>query len=121
MDITAEQAKKSQEDAEWAYEKAKEKFYYSMLELVFLRIKSHLNLKGLKKVQEIDNKRTNNENLSVEFSQKTWVSLAEAWAGAEAQAMTKIFDLYGLEISDLDMSKINSNNSDGCEDNCSCS
>ena len=82
------------------------KFYYSMLEVVFLRVKSHLSPQGLKKVIEMDKKRNNNENLGVEFSQKTWAVLAESWAGAEGLAMTKIADLYGLEISDLDISKI---------------
>ena len=106
MEITSESAKKAQKEAEWAYNKAMEKFYYSMLEVVFLRIKSHLSEQGLKKVVEIDQKRTNNENLGVEFSQKTWTALAEAWTGAEGLAMTKIAELYGLEISDLDITKI---------------
>ena len=83
-----------------------EKFYFSMLEVVFLGIKSHLSLQGLKKVVEIDKKRANNENLGVEFSQKTWSVLAEAWTGAEGLAMSKIAELYGLSISDLDISKI---------------
>ena len=104
--ITIEEAKKAQKDAEWAYSNAMEKFYYSMLEVVFLRIKSHLSAEGLKKVLEMDEKRNQNENLSVEFSQKTWQVLAESWVGAEGLAMTKIADLYGLDISDLDMSKI---------------
>ena len=106
MEITTESAKKAQKEAEWAYNKAMDKFYYSMLEVVFLRIKSHLSQQGLKKVVEIDHKRANNENLGIEFSQKTWEVLAEAWIGAEGLAMTKIADLYGLEISDLDLSKI---------------
>tara|TARA_Y100001968_G_scaffold55698_1_gene46924 strand:+ start:3860 stop:4240 length:381 start_codon:yes stop_codon:yes gene_type:complete len=106
MEITTESAKKAQKEAEWAYNKAMEKFYYSMLEVVFLRIKSHLSPKGLKKVLEIDQQRANNENLGVEFSQKTWSVLAESWIGAEGKAMTKIADLYGLEIIDLDISKI---------------
>ena len=106
QEITAENAKKAQKDAEWAYNNAMEKFYYSMLEVVFLRIKSHLSPQGLKKVIEMDKKRNNNENLGVEFSQKTWAVLAESWAGAEGLAMTKIADLYGLEIADLDISKI---------------
>ena len=106
LEITSESAKKAQKEAEWAYNKAMEKFYYSMLEVVFLRIKSHLSKKGLKKVIEIDKKRANNENLGIEFSQKTWSVLAEAWTGAEGIAMTKVADLYGLEISDLDISKI---------------
>ena len=106
MDITTESAKKAQKEAEWAYNNAMEKFYYSMLEVVFLRIKSHLSTEGLKKVVEIDKKRANNENLGVEFSQKTWKALAESWPAAESLAMTKIADLYGLEIPDLDMSKI---------------
>ena len=106
MEITTESAKRAQKDAEWAYNNAMEKFYYSMLEIVFLRIKSHLSAKGLKKVLEMDEKRNQNENLSVEFSQKTWQVLAESWVGAEGLAMTKIADLYGLDISDLDMSKI---------------
>ena len=55
---------------------------------------------------EIDKKRANNENLGVEFSQKTWLALAEAWTGAEGLAMTNIAELYGLGISDLDISKI---------------
>ncbi len=105
MEITDESVKRSQKEAEWAYDKSMEKFYYSMLEVVFLRIKSHLSKQGLKKVLEIDKKRANNENLSVEFSQRTWSILAEAWTGAEGIAMTKISDLYGLDISDLDISK----------------
>ena len=105
-DITVEGAKKAQKEAEWAYSNAMEKFYYSMLEVVFLRIKSHLSAEGLKKVLEMDEKRNQNENLGVEFSQKTWQVLAESWVGAEGLAMTKIADLYGLDISDLDMSKI---------------
>ncbi len=106
MEITNQSAKKAQKDAEWAYNKAMEKFYYSMLEVVFLRIKSHLSKKGLKKVLEIDEKRVNNENLGIEFSQKTWEILAEAWIGAEGLAMEKIADLYGLKAFDLDLSKI---------------
>ncbi len=106
MEITTDSAKKAQKEAEWAYNKAMEKFYYSMLEVVFLRIKSHLSKKGLKKVLEIDKKRDSNENLGVEFSQKTWEVLAEAWTDAEGLAMTKIASLYELEISDLDISKI---------------
>ena len=105
-EITVEDAKRAQKDADWAYNNAIEKFYYSMLEVVFLRIKSHLSAEGLKKVLEMDEKRNQNENLSVEFSQKTWQVLAESWVGAEGLAMTKIADLYGLDISDLDMSKI---------------
>ena len=108
--ITVEYAKKAQKDAEWAYNNAMEKFYYSMLEVVFLRVKSHLSTQGLKKVIEIDNKRKNNENLGVEFSQKTWSILAESWASAEGLAMTKIAALYGLELADLDISKIESLN-----------
>ena len=110
MEITTESAKKAQKEAEWAYNKSMDKFYYSMLEVVFLRIKSHLSKQGLKKVVEIDHKRANNENLGIEFSQKTWEVLAEAWTGAEGLAMTKIADLYGLEISDLDLSKIKKDN-----------
>ena len=105
-EITAEYAKEAQKDAEWAYNNAMEKFYYSMLEVVFLRIKSHLSAEGLKKVSEMDEKRNQNENFGIEFSQKTWQVLAESWVGAEGLAMTKIADLYGLDISDLDISKI---------------
>ncbi len=105
--ITAEYAKKSQEEAEWAYKNAMEKFYYSMLEVIFLKIKSNLSPQGLTKVIEIDEKRNNNENFGVDFSQKTWAILAESWKGSEALAMTKIADLYGLKLVDLDMSKIN--------------
>ena len=106
QEITVEYAKKAQKDAEWAYNNAIEKFYYSMLEVVFLRIKSHLSPQGLKKVIEMDKRRNNNENLGVEFSQNTWSVLAESWAGVEGLAITKIPGLYGLEISDLDISKI---------------
>ncbi len=106
MKITTESAKKAQKEAEWAYNKAMEKFYYSMLEVVFLRIKSHLSPQGLKKVLEMDEKRNSNENLGIEFSQNTWKALAESWISAEGQSMTKIADLYGLEIEDLDISKI---------------
>ena len=106
QEITEEYAFKAQKDAEWAYNKAMEKFYYSMLEVVFLRIKSHLSKQGLKKVIEIDEGRNKNENSGIEFSQKTWMILAESWSGAEGLAMTKIADLYGLDISDLDMMKI---------------
>ena len=35
-EITVEDAKRAQKDAEWAYSNAMEKFYYSMLEVVFL-------------------------------------------------------------------------------------
>ena len=121
MEITNESAKKAQKEAEWAYNKAMEKFYYSMLEVVFLRIKSHLSQHGLKKVVEIDKKRANNENLGIEFSQKTWVVLAEAWTGAEGLAMTKIAGLYGLEISDLDLSKIQKNNGNNGTPKCTTS
>ena len=117
-EITAEHAKKAQKDAEWAYNNAMGKFYYSMLEVVFLRIKTHLSPQGLKKVIEMDKKRNNNENLGVEFSQKTWAVLAESWAGAEGLAMTKIADLYGLDISDLDMSKIEKRTKDQSTPRC---
>ena len=106
MEITNDSAKKAQKEAEWAYNKAMEKFYYSMLEVVLLKIKSHLSTQGLKKVVEIDKKRANNENMGVEFMQKTWSVLAEVWTGAERLAMIKIAELYGREISDLDISKI---------------
>tara|TARA_B100001250_G_C19158358_1_gene511226 strand:+ start:100 stop:477 length:378 start_codon:yes stop_codon:yes gene_type:complete len=105
-EITTEYAKRAQKEASWAYNKSMENFYYSMLEVVFLRIKSHLSEQGLKKVIKMDEERHNNKDLGVEFSQKTWKVLAESWAGAEGLAMTKIADLYGLEISDLDISKI---------------
>ena len=118
MEITSESAKRAQKEAEWAYNKAMEKFYYSMLEVVFLRIKSHLSQQGLKKVVEIDQKRANNENIGVEFSQRTWTVLAEAWTGAEGLAMTKIADLYGLDISDLDIAKISKLNSKGSTPKC---
>ncbi len=39
-----------------------EKFYYSMLEVVSLKIKSHLSAEGLKKLLEMDEKRNLNEN-----------------------------------------------------------
>ena len=42
-ELIFEDAKKTQKDTEWAYNNAIEKFYYSMLDVVFLRIKSHLN------------------------------------------------------------------------------
>ena len=119
IDITYESAKRAQKEAEWAYNKAIEKFYYSMLEVVFLRIKSHLSEKGLKKVVEIDKKRADNKNLGVEFSQKTWTILAESWTGAEGLAMTKLVELYGLEISDLDVSRIT--NLDGNDRSPKCS
>ena len=106
--FTKESLKKDQEDAQWAYDKAREKFFYSMLELVFLKIKTLLNEKGVKKVSEMDEKRNNNENFGVEFSQKTWIALAEAWNPTEADAMSKIAELYGLLPSDLDMFKISS-------------
>ena len=108
MEITTESAKKAQKDAKWAYDKAMEKFYYSMLEVVFLRIKSHLSEKGLKKVVAIDEKRSNNENVGIEFSQRTWQVLAEAWSVAEGLSMSKIADLYELDLSDIDISKIQS-------------
>ena len=106
LEITVDDAMKSHNEAEWAFNNIMKKLYYSMLEVVFLRIKSHLSAEGLKKVLEMDEKRNQNKNLSVEFSQKTWQVLAESWVGAEGLAMTKIADLYGLHISDLDMSKI---------------
>ena len=118
MEITTKSAKKAQKEAEWAYNKAMEKFYYSMLEVVFLRIKSHLSTQGLKKVVEIDKKRAQNKNLGVEFSQKTWSVLADSWTGAEGLAMTRISELYGLEISDFDISKIK--NIDGKESSPKC-
>ena len=106
VDVIKESLKKDQDDAQWAYDKAREKFFYSMLELVFLKIKTLLNEKGVKKVSEMDEKRSNNENFGVEFSQKTWTALAEAWDPTEADAMSKIAELYGLVPSDLDMSRI---------------
>ena len=118
IEITTEDAKKAQKEAEWAYKKAMEKFYYSMLEVVFLRIKSHLSQQGLKKVMEIDQKRSNNENLGIEFSQKTWKILAEAWTGAEGLAMISIADLYELDISDLDLSKIQKLNGNDSNPKC---
>ena len=121
IEITSESAKKAQKEAEWAYNKAMEKFYYSMLEVVFLRIKSHLSTHGLKKVVEIDQKRANNENMGVEFSQKTWSVLAEAWKGAEGLAMIKIAELYGLGISDLDLTKIQKHDGNDSSPKCTTS
>tara|TARA_B100001250_G_scaffold401963_1_gene414466 strand:+ start:397 stop:744 length:348 start_codon:yes stop_codon:yes gene_type:complete len=112
MEITTEFANKAQKDAQWAYNKAMEKFYYSMLEVVFLRIKSHLSQQGLEKVIEIDQKRSNNENLGIELSQKTWEILAEVWKSTEGVAIIKIADLYGLGISDLDISHSQKANGD---------
>ncbi len=74
-----------------------------MLELVFLKIKSHLNKEGLCKVVEIDHLRDINENLGVEFSQKTWMYLEESWIMAEKLALSKIANLYGLEKIDFDI------------------
>ncbi len=106
MKITVESAENARKEAKWAYKHAMEKFYYSMLEVVFLRIKSHLNHKGLQKVKKIDQKRADNENLGVEFSQKTWRVLADEWIGVESKAMIKIAEIYGLDVSDFDISKI---------------
>ena len=119
QDITAESVRKDQEEAKWAYENAKEKFYYSMLEVVFLRIKSHLSHQGLRKVMDVDERRDNNENFGVEFSQKTWIALAEAWNDAEGLAMSRIAKLYGLEIADLDMSKVSSAQLEQFDGDCS--
>ena len=121
QEITEDYAKEAQKEAQWAYNNAMEKFYYSMLEIIFLRIKSHLNEQGLKKVLIIDGKRNNNENLAIEFSQKTWKVLADSWIGAEGLAMTKIADLYGLEIADLDLSKIEKLNKKNKETKFDCS
>lgn len=115
--FTKESFKKDQEDAQWAYDKAREKFFYSMLELVFLKIKTLLNEKGVNKVYEMDEKRNNHENFGVDFSEKTWTALAEAWNPTEADAMSKIAELYGLGPSDLDMSKIPSIDDEDIEKN----
>ena len=64
-----------------------------------------MKCRGLKKGSRNGGKRIQNKNLGVEFSQKTWQVLAESWVGADGLAMTKIIDLYGLYMSDLDMSK----------------
>ena len=109
--------KKEQEDAQWAYDKAREKFFYSMLELIFFKIKTLLNEKGVKKVSVMDEKRNNNKNFEVDFSQKTWTALAESWNPTEVDAMSKIAELYGLVPSDLDMSKIPSVEDDDIEKN----
>ena len=102
-EFTKDQAKRLREEAKWSYDKKKEEFYYRMLEIVFLKMKTLLNEKGLKKVAEMDSKRDLNENFGVEFSQKTWTSLAEAWRGPEDIVMTKIADLYGLEMEDFEL------------------
>ena len=102
-EFTKEQAKKLREEAKWSYEKKKEEFYYRMLEIVFLKVKTLLNEKGLKKVAQMDSKRDLNENFGVKFSQKTWASLAEAWRGPEGIAMTKIAHLYELEMEDFEL------------------
>ena len=102
-EFTKDQAKKLREEAKWSYDKKKEEFYYRMLEIVFLKMKTLLNEKGLKKVVEMDSKRDLNENFGVEFSQKTWTSLAETWRGPEGIAMTKIADLYGLHMEDFEL------------------
>ena len=68
-----------------------------MLEVVFLRIKSHLSHKGLKKVIGMDEKRNNNKNLCVEFSQKTWTILKEAWTGEEDLALKKLLMFVNLK------------------------
>ncbi len=100
-ELTPEFSQKAQEEAQWAYEKTMEKFYYSMLEVVFLRIKGQLSHRGLKKVIDVDRLRSNNENIGIEFSQNTWMALAEAWSTAEIIAINKISELYGLESADL--------------------
>ena len=101
--FTAEQAKKLREEATWSYGKKKDEFYYRMLEIVFLKMKTLLNEKGLVKVSEVDRRRDINENFGIEFSQKTWTSLAEAWKGPEGIAMAKIAELYGLELDDFEV------------------
>ncbi len=102
-EFSKDQAKKLREEAKWSYDKKKEEFYYRMLEIVFLKMKILLNEKGLKKVAVMDSKRDLNENFGVEFSQKTWTALAEAWRGQEGIAMSKIADLYGLEMEDFEL------------------
>ncbi len=102
-EFSKDQAKKLREEAKWSYDKKKEEFYYRMLEIVFLKMKILLNEKGLKKVAVMDSKRDLNENFGVKFSQKTWTALAEAWRGQEGIAMSKIADLYGLEMEDFEL------------------
>ena len=40
MEITTESAKKAQKEAEWAYNKAMEKFYYSMLAVSYTHLRA---------------------------------------------------------------------------------
>ena len=92
-EVTPEVAKRLREEAKWSYEKEMEKFYYRLLEITFLKIKTLLNEKGLKKINDIDLKRENNENFGVTFSQKTWEALASVWSGTSVEIMEKVGEL----------------------------
>jgi len=109
-EFTPEIAKLLREEAKWSYEKEMEKFYYRLLEITFLKIKTLLNENGLKKVSAIDARREKNENFGVEFSQKTWAALSDIWGESSGQMMGKIGGLYGLGPEDLDMSQLSSPN-----------
>ena len=101
-DITPEFAKTKREEAQWAYEKEMEKFYYRLIEITFLKIKTLLNEKGLKKIAAIDEKRDSNENYGIEFSQKTWTAISKTWNSSQTEMMKSILNLYGLKNLDLD-------------------
>ena len=44
--------------------------------------------------------------MRVEFSQKTMLVFTELWTDAEGLVMPKVDELYGLEISNFDICKI---------------
>ena len=56
----------------------------------------------------------------MEFSQKTWLALAESWSRAEGLASNRIAKLYGLEIADLDIPMVSSIQEEECDDDSSC-
>ena len=98
QEITPEFAKKCRYEALKKYEEEKSKFGLQMMTMAYYKVKSLLSEQGLKKVGEIDDRRNQDREFNVEFSQKIWKSTEEIWGQALGQLMVNISTIYGLKI-----------------------
>ena len=97
-ELTQEYVIRCRKDADRKYKDELEKFSYQMLAMGFYKIKSVLTEEGLKKVSEVDQKRTE-KAFENSFSEKTWEAADEVWANALSQLIPRISNLYGLNLN----------------------
>ena len=87
---------KAREEAKTKYNEEKQKLALQMMIMSYYKIKSMLTESGLRKVQNIDQKRNNDDNYNKKFSEIILTTMDEDWSTSLAKLVTNISKQYGL-------------------------